>query len=80
MGLPETGVVTVGDLTYNLKFHFSLTWDTTVREVLGGNFYFWDSFRTSQATLRDLAAHTLAIPRADFIAWSDNYTRESEAL
>ena len=53
----------------------SLTWDSTVREILGEEFYFNDGLRTTTATLRDLAAHTMGIPSNNYVRLQDP-TRE----
>ena len=44
-----------------------LTWDMTVREALGEEFYFINSLRTNQTTLRDLAGHLVGIPGNNFL-------------
>ena len=48
-------------------------WETLVRDVLGKNFYFNDTRRSSCATLQDLATHTMGIPPHEFLRMRKNF-------
>ena len=50
-----------------------------MRDVLGEDFYFNDGLRTSQATLKDLAANRLGMGRRDSIGFREGVTRENSA-
>ena len=41
---------------------FRATWYTSIREVLGEDFYLNDALRTQHTNLQDLYAHRLGIP------------------
>ena len=59
--------------------YYRLTWNTKVRDVLGEDFYFNDGLKTSQATMKDLAAHRLGLGRRDFLNLREGVTRENAA-
>ncbi|XP_066287724.1 uncharacterized protein [Branchiostoma lanceolatum] len=40
-----------------------VTWDTPLVDILGEDFRFQDEFRTKEATLRDLLAHTMGLQK-----------------
>lgn len=41
---------------------FSITWDTPIKDILGGDFRLSDDLRTENANLRDVLAHKLGVP------------------
>ena len=50
-----------------------------MRDVLGEDFYFNDGLKTSQATMKDLAAHRLGIPGKESTGFREGVTRENAA-
>lgn len=44
---------------------FSLDFQTTIRDILGKDFYLRDGTRTAQLQLRDVIAHRTGLPRND---------------
>ena len=42
--------------------HFSYTFDTPLREILGEEFELYDDLLTCETTLRDLLAHKTGVP------------------
>ena len=66
-------------LSEYIGIYYRLTWDTKVRDVLGEDFYFNDGLKTSQATMKDLAAHRLGLDRRDLSNFREGVTRENAA-
>lgn len=60
-----------------LHEHPRYTLDTTVREILGDDFYFYDALRTNHATVRDLLAHRLGISSNNYVRLQEGFTRDN---
>ena len=50
--------------------------DTPVRDLIGPDFYFYDGLRSSQVTVRDLAAHRTGIPNNNNMRMQDPMSRQ----
>ncbi|ESP00687.1 hypothetical protein LOTGIDRAFT_157977 [Lottia gigantea] len=50
---------------------------STVREVVGGDFQFYDNLRTKYATLEDLLGHRMGLPSNNDIRYDDKLTRKN---
>ncbi len=54
----------------------SLSWDTSVRDVMGEDFYLSGGHRSNITSLRDLVAHRTGVPRHDMVSLLDQWSRE----
>lgn len=66
-------------IVYVLFVYFRYTWDTPIKDILGGNFKLFDDVRTENINLRDLLGHKVGIPgffEPLLVGFPENTTRE----